>query len=222
MLRQVRAVPLGSDHEAARVVLENCGWSVCGQGDWAIALRSPDGRTAARISPFDPSAPYTAALYRAGQASGWFPRLHLERHLDGGAHLLLMEFLEPVDTAIGAAIHKRLQEPDPAIEPAAALLLRFHREAAAALPWCGPIDDNPSNIMRAADGSLRITDPFYADGPALYRTLATEPITVARAIPAASRRHILEIPLAGSGGWDDTERDRMRDGLARADADLIA
>lgn len=72
--------------------------------------------------------------------------------------------------------------------------------------------------MRAADGSLRITDPYYADGPALYDALITDPDAVARAIPLHARHHILEIPLSGSGGWDPERREQMRSALARADA----
>jgi 8-oxo-dGTP pyrophosphatase MutT (NUDIX family) len=214
---QVESLRPGSDHDEAREHLLRQGWVECGRGDWAIALRSPDGRLAARISPFDPAAPFTAALYRAGQASGWFPRLHLELPLDGGGSLLLMELLEPVDIATGAAVHRRLRDPDPEIAPAAALVERFHRAAVAELPWCGPVDDNPANVMRAADGSLRITDPYSADGPTLYGLLLTDPAVVAEAIPRHLRRHLLEIPLAGSGGWDEVQREHMREGLARAD-----
>lgn len=52
------------DHRDVKCTLLAAGWTPCGAGDWAIALRSPDGTTAARISPFDPTGPYTAALYR--------------------------------------------------------------------------------------------------------------------------------------------------------------
>lgn len=217
-MRQVEALPPGIDHEEAREHLERQGWTLLGRGDWAIALQSPDHRVAARISPFDPTVPYTAALYRAGRGTGWFPDLHLELPLDGGANLLLMELLHPVDVATGAAVHERLRHPDAAIAAAATLIQKFHRAASAALPWCGPVDDNPTNIMRAADGSLRITDPYYADGPALYDTLLVHPGAVARAIPPHARRHILEVPLSGSGGWDPERREQMRSALARADS----
>jgi hypothetical protein len=37
-----------ADHRDAERALLAAGWTACGAGDWAIALRSPDGRAAAR------------------------------------------------------------------------------------------------------------------------------------------------------------------------------
>jgi hypothetical protein len=217
----VETIPADADHDQAEGHLRRLGWLPAGRGDWAIALRSPSGELAARISPFDPAAPFTAELYRSGQSTGWFPRLFLERPLEGGGHLLLMEFLHHVENSVGASVHRRLQQRDPALAAVADLIAEVHRRAAEALPWCGPVDENPANIMAAADGSLRITDVYYAAGPDLYGTLIADPLTVARAIPAEQRRHILQIPLASSGGWDPAEREKMRTGLERADAVLL-
>ncbi|MFT4136131.1 hypothetical protein [Microbacterium sp.] len=61
------ALPADADHIDAERVFAAAGWTPCGTGDWAIALRSPDGRRAVRISPFDPTGPYTAELYRRGR-----------------------------------------------------------------------------------------------------------------------------------------------------------
>jgi hypothetical protein len=46
-----------ADHRDAERALLGAGWTACGAGDWVIALRSPDGTAAARISPFDPTGP---------------------------------------------------------------------------------------------------------------------------------------------------------------------
>ncbi|MFC0681890.1 hypothetical protein ACFFGH_28995 [Lysobacter korlensis] len=221
-LLDVKTIPVGADHVLAQRHLRRRRWVPCGRGDWAVALKSPSGRLAARISPFDPTAPFTAELYRSGQATGWFPQLFLERALEGGGSLLVMEFLRPVDDSIGVAVHRRLRDRDPGIAEAAGLIEKIHRRAMEASPWCGPVDDNPANIMAAADGSIRITDPYYAAGPALYGAVQTSPLTVARAIPNEQRRHIFEIPLASSGGWDPAERLEMRQGLERADEILRA
>jgi hypothetical protein len=43
---------------------------------------------------------------------------------------------------------------------------------------------------------------------------------VARAFPAERRRHMLELPLAESGPWDEVEREQMRAALAAADTEL--
>ncbi|GIM88407.1 hypothetical protein [Paractinoplanes toevensis] len=44
-------IPEG-DHRDVEAAFRAAGWTPCGAGDWAIALRSPDGTRAARISPF--------------------------------------------------------------------------------------------------------------------------------------------------------------------------
>ena len=64
---------------------------------------------------------------------------------------------------------------------------RVLARGAAELPWCGPLDPNPANVMGRADGSLVLTDPFFADGPNLYGSLTTDAGVVARAIPAEAR-----------------------------------
>ena len=79
---------------------------------------------------------------------------------------------------------------------------RVHERARRELPWCGPLDDNPANVMRAADGRLVVADLFYADGPNLYATAATDPDLVVARIPEVERRFMTEIPLAASGPWE--------------------
>jgi hypothetical protein len=74
--------------------------------------------------------------------------------------------------------------------------------------------------MARANGSLVLTDPFYADGPNLYGSLTTDASRVARAIPPRARRHMFDLPLAWTGPWDPAERARMEAALAAADADL--
>lgn len=87
--------------------------------------------------------------------------------------------------------------------------------------WCGPPDTNPTNIMRRDDGTLVLTDPFYADGPSLYSAALNDPESVARLIPPRERRYITEIPLAESGPWPEGEQDRLRAALAGADGSAI-
>ncbi|MER7443891.1 hypothetical protein [Micromonospora avicenniae] len=72
--------------------------------------------------------------------------------------------------------------------------------------------------MRAADGRLVVVDLFYADGPNLYATAATNPGLVVALIPEAERRFMTEIPLAATGPWELAARESMRAGLAAADA----
>jgi hypothetical protein len=63
-----------------------------------------------------------------------------------------------------------------------------------------------------------VADLFYADGPNLYATAATDPDLVAARIPQAQRRFMTEIPLATSGPWERGAREAMRAELAAADA----
>jgi hypothetical protein len=85
-----------ADHRDAEQVLLAAGWTVCGAGDWAIALRSPDGAAAARISPFDPTGPYSATLYREAAHTRQVPEQFTHRRLTGGGDLQVLEWLRPV------------------------------------------------------------------------------------------------------------------------------
>jgi hypothetical protein len=218
----VDALPQQADHRDAERALRSAGWTPCGAGDWAIALRSPDGATAARISPFDPTGPYAAALYREAAHTRQVPVLFAHRRLAGGGDLQVMEWLRPVPAAEAAAFHRAIAGRAPEVAALVDVVRRVHERARRELPWCGPLDDNPSNVMRAADGRLVVVDLFYADGPDLYRTAATDPDLVAARIPASERRFMTEIPLSDSGPWDEAEREAMRAGLAAADARAAA
>ncbi|HWV49959.1 MAG TPA: hypothetical protein VN035_10935, partial [Microbacterium sp.] len=205
-------------HDDAERAFAAAGWSRIGAGDWAIALLSPDGRTVARISPFDPTGPYTAELYRSAEHTLLVPRLFAHHRLAGGGDLMLMERLHPVDPADAAGLHRLIADADESVAELTGILQEIHARALAELPWCGPIDENPSNVMRGSDGRLVLTDPFYADGPALYATAGSDPDAVVARIPADQRRFMTEIPLAASGPWETTDREAMREGLAAADA----
>lgn len=197
--------------------LRGAGWTPCGVGDWAWALRAPDGRSVARISPFDPAAPYAAELYRVASATGQVPVLFGHRVLVGGGDVMVMEHLEPVAEAEAVAFLQALAAGSPEVSVLAAHVRTVHARGAAEQPWWGPLDDNPANVMRGDDGRSVLTDPYYADGPRLYRTVLEDPDRVVRAYPPGRRRYMTELPLAGSGGWADGEAERMRAGLAAAD-----
>jgi hypothetical protein len=211
-----------ADHRDAEHVLREQGWSPCGAGDWAIALRSPDGRTVARISPFDPTGPYCAALYAEAAHTRQVPALVAHRRLIGGGDLQLLEWLTPVPQDEAVAFHQAVAERSPQVADLAAIVRRVHDRARRELPWCGPLDGNPDNIMRTADGRLVVIDLFYADGPNLYATAETNPDLVVALIPETERRFMTEIPLTSSGPWDPAAREALRAGLAAADARLAA
>ncbi len=206
------------DHRDVEQALVGAGWTPCGAGDWAIALRSPDGTAAARISPFDPAGPYTAALYRQARHTRQVPELFAHRRLVGGGDLQIMEWLQPVAEEEAAAFHRAIAMRAPEVADLVDVVRRIHEQARRQLPWCGPLDHNPTNVMRAADGRLVVADLFYADGPNLYATAATDPDLIVAKIPQAERRFMTEIPLAASGPWEPGAQEVMRAGLTAADA----
>jgi hypothetical protein len=206
------------DHRDVEQALLGEGWTPCGAGDWAIALRSPDGTAAARISPFDPTGPYSAALYQVAAHTGQVPALFAHRRLTGGGDLQVLEWLGPVPEDESDAFQRAIADRSPEVADLVDNVRRVHEQARRNLPWCGPLDHNPANVMRAADGRLVVTDLFYADGPNLYATAATNPDAVVALIPEAERRFMTEIPLASSGPWEWATREAMRAGLAAADA----
>ena len=207
-----------ADHDDAERVFVDAGWTVLGAGDWAIALLSPDGQAVARISPFDPAGRYAAELYFRAQHTLLVPRLYTHRRLTGGGDLMVMERLHPVDPSDAAGLHRLIREEDESVAELSGILRAIHERALAELPWCGPIDENPSNVMRGSDGRLVMIDPFYADGPALYAAAASNPDAVVTRIPEDERRFMTEIPLEESGPWDAADRQTMRARLAAADA----
>ncbi|WP_285724463.1 hypothetical protein [Psychromicrobium xiongbiense] len=210
-------LPPEANHHDAEQSFMAAGWTRCGVGDWAVALRSPEGATAVRISPFDPVGPYTARLYREAAHTLQVPRLFAHRRLEGGGDLQLLEWLEPVGKADAIAFHRSIAHREPAVAELVDIVRRVHEQARRELPWCGPLDDNPSNVMRGTDGRLVVADLFYADGPDLYAAAGNDPDTVVLRIPEAERRYMTEIPLAASGPWDAESRAAMRAGLAAAD-----
>jgi len=218
----LRLLPRGSDHRDVERALLQQGWSPCGAGDWAIALRSPDGTAAARVSPFDPTGPYSVALYLQAARTRQVPALFAHRRLAGGGDLQVMEWLEAVPQDEAIAFHRAIAESTPEVSALADIVRRIHEQARRELPWCGPLDHNPANVMRAADGRLVVIDLFYADGPNLYATAETDPDLVVALIPETERRFMTEIPLASSGPWDPAARAAMRTGIAEADARVAA
>ncbi len=208
---------LDADYREAERVFRAAGWTFCGAGDWAFALQSPDGATAVRISPFDPVGPYTAALYREAAHTGQVPKLFAHRPLSGGGDLQVMEWLQPVPQAEAAAFHRAIAQRTPDVAELAEIIDRVHQRASAELPWCGPLDTNPSNVMRAADGHLVVADLYYADGPALYATAFDDPDLLVARIPESERRFIADIP-ATSQPWEPGAQDALRASLAAADS----
>ena len=150
----------GSDHVTAEALLASHGWTVSGFGDWAVVLRSPSGELAARISPFDPVAPYTVRLFREAAGTHQVPILHAHRGLEGGAVMTVMEFLLPAERDQATSFFQALEERRAEVAVLADVLERILARASDDLPWCDRVDANPANVMRRVGGGLVLTDPF--------------------------------------------------------------
>lgn len=211
------ALEPASTHADVERLLREAGWEPCGAGDWAFALASPEGDAVARISPFDPVGPYTARLYREAAETGLVPRLFGHRRLAGGGDLQMMERLHAVPEAGAAEFLTRLAEPAGELRGLAVVVARVHLDAQRELPWCGPWDSNPSNVMRTGAGRLVLTDPYYADGPHLYAAAEDDPDRLVALIPENERRYMTEIPLAASGPWAPEDREALREKIRLAD-----
>ncbi|GAB3817337.1 hypothetical protein GCM10028820_18120 [Tessaracoccus terricola] len=207
----------GHTHRDVDEFLRERGWTWLGAGDWAYALLSPRGDAVARISPFDPVGPFTATLYEEARATRRVPVLRHHQRLVGGGDLQVMERLTEVPEAEAVDFLGRLTAPSPELKALFEVVSRVHSEARAKLPWCGPLDENPSNVMRTGDGRLVLIDPYYADGPNLYAMAHSDPETFVTLLAADERRFMTEIPLAASGPWHQQDRDALLRRLRAAD-----
>lgn len=138
-----------ADHADAEAALVQAGWRRCGAGDWAVALSSPDGRAAARIGPFDPAGAYNTAFYREAARTGQVPSLFGHRKLTGGGDLQILELLEPVPEDEAVTFARTIQESGGELLEVA---LRIHERMTREQPWPGPLDFNPTNVMRRHSG----------------------------------------------------------------------
>ena len=182
-------------HREAAARLAADGWNVCGLGDWATVWRSPDGRRAARISPFEPAYEVFTALCRNLAGHPMLPRIDFDAPLEGGGRLTVMEFLRSAAPAAADAAKQRWAEAAPD-DPVTALRREAERldaEAASSIPYWGGLDDNPHNVMTGLDGGPKFVDLFYVNGLELYAALRDDPKAIAERFPAARRRHITEI-----------------------------
>lgn len=204
-------------HREVDALLRGRGWTWCGAGDWAFALLSPDGHAVARISPFDPVGPFTATLYEQARTTEQVPALGFHQRLAGGGDLQVMERLTEVPEAEAVDFMRRLTTPTPELAELFKTVSRVHSDALAKLPWCGPLDENPSNVMRTRDGRLVLIDPYYADGPNLYAMAHSDPGRFVTLLAEDERRFMTEIPLAASGPWHEQDRHALRLRLRAAD-----
>jgi hypothetical protein len=178
----------GLSADQAQDRLEAAGWSMAGEGDWAIALADPSDAWAARIVPFDPAYRLFAEDVLAGPQNRWLPRMTSLIPLERDGYVVLMERLWPADETLAGGLCEALgirctsgYEPPPALpgpwtdDPdLRSLKLRIEALMAnGARRWTvwGGADIRPGNVLAAKDGSLRIVDPIFIRGPKILQAL---------------------------------------------------
>jgi hypothetical protein len=184
-------------HRQVTAELVTRGWVPCGVGDWALALRSPDGTLVARVCPFDPA--YAAFVELCSRCAGnrWLPKIEAAVGLDGGGSLTVLEYLAPVRPE-RAVLVSDLWKAEAAGDADFEELRRAAKEIDAAYrastPWWDGFDVNIAHVRQAADGRLVLIDMFCMDGASLYGQILEDVAEVHRRIPREQIRYALEIP----------------------------
>jgi hypothetical protein len=165
-------------------------------GDWAVALRSPEGTVVARVCPFDPAYRAFVDLCRKCAGNRWLPRIELAADLEGGGSVVFLEFAAPVDHAVAEQVAEQWRTAAGDAEfrevrRAAQMIDAGYRKST---PWWGRCDLNEAHIRRAADGRLVLIDVFCMDGASLYRKILEDVAGVHRRIPRERMRYALDIP----------------------------
>ncbi len=184
-------------HRQVLAELVEAGWILSGAGDWAMALRSPEGELVARICPFDPA--YAAFVELCHECAGnrWLPKIELAAALDGGGSVVFLEYAAPVDGTIAEQIADqwRRGNGDAELEKVRQTAHEIDARYRASTPWWDGFDLNGAHIRRAADGRLVLIDIFCMDGAALYGKILEDVAEVHRQIPRDRMRYALEIPF---------------------------
>ncbi len=171
------------------------GWVPCGVGDWAVALRSPDGAFAARVCPFDPAYWAFVDLCRACAGNRWLPEIELAAGLEGGGSVVFLEFVAPVDHPVTGqfAGQWRARAGDPEFAEVRRAARMIDAQYRASTPWWGRCDLDDAHIFAAA-GRPVLIDVFCMAGTELYRAILDDVAEVHRRIPREQMRYALDIP----------------------------
>jgi hypothetical protein len=124
-------------HRQVLAELAAGGWVPCGVGDWAVALRSPEGSLAARVCPFDPAYWAFVDLCRECAGNRWLPRIELAAGLEGGGSVVFLEFVAPVGHPVGGKFAEqwRIRGSDPEFRKARRAAHRIDAEYRKSTPW---------------------------------------------------------------------------------------
>ena len=183
-------------HRQVLAELATQGWVPCGVGDWAVALRSPEGTVVARVCPFDPAYRAFVDLCRECAGNRWLPRIELAAGLEGGGSVVFLEFVAPVDHPVHGQFAEqwRARAGDAEFEEVRRAAQMIDAEYRESTPWWGRCDLDDAHIFRAADGRPVLIDVFCMAGTDLYRAILEDVAEVHRRIPRERMRYALDIP----------------------------
>lgn len=199
---------------AAREWAQGRGWTLTATGDWSWVYKSPDGRLAWRVTPFDPAFGLFARICSA-QPHPLLPKIVASlAHVEGG-HSTVMEWLDPAGQAEAERWFATFKSTQVGPE---ADLRRLLMTAAndTELPLFMGIDDNPANVMRRpGTGGFVLTDAFWINGVLLLEMVHEDPATALSHYTVEELSHWAHLPcmdaeetaliLQNIGGAADTQ-----------------
>ena len=182
-------------HRQVLAELAVAGWVLCGVGDWAVALRSPEGSVVARVCPFDPAYAAFVDLCRECAGNRWLPRIELAADLEGGGSVVFLEYVAPVGHPVVKQFAEqwRARASDPEFEEVRRAAQAIDARYRESTPWWGRCDLDDDHIFRAGD-RLVLIDVFCMAGTELYRAILEDVAEVYRRIPRERMRYALDIP----------------------------
>ncbi|GAB3415462.1 hypothetical protein [Flindersiella endophytica] len=184
------------NHRGARARLQAHGWAKCGEGDWANVFRSPSATYAARVSAFEPSYAWFVELCRRVGGNPYFPRVDFVTELEGGGQLAILEHLTPITEVDEHAFLERWRDdadPDPHLRAARKATEVLDAECRANVPFWMGIDIG-ENVMRSADGQIKLVDLLGVGGGELTDLLCADYDELLRILPRERFKYLLEIP----------------------------
>jgi hypothetical protein len=182
-------------HRQVLAELATEGWVPCGVGDWAMAVRSPQGSLVARVCPFDPAYWAFVDLCRECAGNRWLPRIELAADLEGGGSVVFLEFVAPVDHPVIEQFAEQWQAraSDPEFQEVSQAAQRIDAEYRKSTPWWGRCDLDDAHLFRAADRPV-LLDVYCMAGGDLYDAIREDVAEVHRRIPRERMRYALDIP----------------------------
>ena len=215
-------LPPDSTADEARTLLTAAGWQEIGTGDWAWVLASPDGRLAARVTPFDPACRLFAEACLAGPPHPYLVRVDARAPLRHKGYVVVMERLYPAapdradrlvadlgvtGPSLGAGSHP---STDAAVDPELADLRRridaLLTAGADRFTLWGGADIRQGNILQTADGRLQLTDPVFINGLHIVQAIQEGRVDRLRDFSRSDLEGFLSIPAVAAA----PEADELR------------